>query len=143
MLFELKLGTLIRRLNPYTGGGLGTMLSGPSPPVISPALAAAVNTAAPTMVTYANTPNAVNLQAAEAQEAAVDGALYPIDDIEVELDQDYRQEYMNWTFRGRPYAVKKALLIAYRYELMDGNQNPTGVFATEHVLVGYAGGNGG
>jgi hypothetical protein len=27
--------------------------------------------------------------------------------------------------------------------LRDESNNPTGIFATEHVLVGYAGGNGG
>jgi hypothetical protein len=142
MLFEFKLGTLIRRLNPYTSGGMRTMLCGPSPPVVSPALAAAVNAAAPVIVTYAGAPTAANLQAAELQEDAVDAQMYPID-IEVEIDKDYRQEYMNWTFRGRSYAIKRALLIPYRYELRDENNNPTGVFATEHVLVGYAGGNGG
>jgi hypothetical protein len=142
MLFEFKLGTLIRRLNPYTNGGMRTMLCGPTRPVISPNLAAAVNTAAQAVVAYANDPgNDAKLHAAELAENAVDAAMTPID-IDVEMDSDYRQEYMNWTIRGRPYAVKRALLITYRYEIMRDGAG-TGVFATDHVLVGYAGGNGG
>ena len=49
---------------------------------------------------------------------------------------------MNWTFRGQPYKVKRAPLIKYRYEITR-NGAGTGVFVTDHVLVGYAGGNGG
>ena len=141
MLFEFKLGTLIRRLNPYTNGGMRTMLCGPSSPVVSTNLAAALNTAAQAIVTYANNPTPANLQTAENDEDAVDAAMHPID-IDLAIDNDYGQEYMNWTFRGQPYKVKRALLIKYRYEVIRSGVG-TGVFVTDHVLVGYAGGNGG
>lgn len=117
------------------------MLCGPSPPVISTNLAAALNAAAQAIVTYANNPTPANLQTAETDEDAVDTAMQPID-IEITVDNDYRQEYMNWTFRGRAYAVKRALRIRYRYQIIL-NGNPTGIYATDHVLIGYAGGNGG
>ena len=79
MLFEFKLGTLIRRLNPYTNGGMRTMLCGPSSPVVSTNLAAALNTAAQAILTYANNPTPANLQTAENDEDAVDAAMHPID----------------------------------------------------------------
>ena len=49
-----------------------------------------------------------------------------------------------WTFKGSPYKVTKALRITYRYPLYD-KANPPNIicYATEHLLIGYAGGNGG
>ncbi len=142
MLFEFKLGTLIRRLNPYTNGGMRTMLCGANPPVISPDLAASISSAAPKIVAYAGAPqDAAKRRDAETAEDNVDNAMGPLD-IELAVDNDYRQEYMNWTFRGQSYAVKRALLIPYRYEITL-NEVGTGIYATDHVLIGYAGGNGG
>jgi hypothetical protein len=49
-----------------------------------------------------------------------------------------------WTFKGNPYKVTKALRITYRYPLYDNATPPKIVcYATEHLLIGYAGGNGG
>lgn len=47
-----------------------------------------------------------------------------------------------WMFRGSSYRVNRALLIPYRCPLTakDGTLLP--VFATQHLLIGYAGGNG-
>ena len=141
MLFEFKLGSLIRRLNPYTDGGMRSMECGASPPVIPANLPAALTAAAQAIQDYANHPNPNHLAAVNQAEDAVDAAMRPID-IDVEVDNDYQQEYMNWTFRGRPYAVKKAVLIKYRYELRN-SAGPTGIFATDHILIGFAGANGG
>jgi hypothetical protein len=52
----------------------------------------------------------------------------------------------DWVFRGQPQTVKRALQITYRYQVMDNTKQPPqaipGVYATEHILIGYAGGNG-
>jgi hypothetical protein len=141
MLFELKLGTLIRRLNPYTNGSVGSMQCIADPPAVSGQLAAALTTIATDISNYQKTPNSAALQTVEGDEVTLDPTLNPID-INLEIDNDYKQSYMNWTFRGNPYAVKRALLIQYRYELSNSG-GPTGIFATDHVLIGYAGGNGG
>jgi hypothetical protein len=47
-----------------------------------------------------------------------------------------------WLFKGISYRVNRALLIPYRCPLTakDGTLLP--VFATQHLLIGYAGGNG-
>jgi hypothetical protein len=62
----------------------------------------------------------------------------------VELD-DHIANYSSttWTFRGNPETVKRALRITYRYPLKGLDGKPTGFYATEHLLIGYAGGNGG
>jgi hypothetical protein len=142
MLFELKIGKLIRQLNPYTNGAVDTMHCGASPPVISPALAHALTTIAADLTTYANNPTPQNLQPVEQDEGPVD-LNFDISDIGVRVDNDHNQDYMTWMFRAQPYAVRKALRVTYRYELTDKQGAGTGVFATEHVLIGYAGGNGG
>ncbi len=47
-----------------------------------------------------------------------------------------------WLFRGQSYRVNRALLIPYRCPLSDKDGNFLPVFATQHLLIGYAGGNG-
>jgi hypothetical protein len=47
-----------------------------------------------------------------------------------------------WAFMGQSYRVTRSLLIPYRYPLRAADGSPTGVFATQHLLIGYAGGNG-
>jgi len=152
MLLEPRLGKLIRQLNPYTNGGMRTMLCGADPPTDLAALhtlgqdLVALGT---DLITYAATPNQANLDAVNADEDKID--LYmPISDLPLRIDNDYKQDYMTWVFRGQPYAVKRAVRISYRYQLPPPPDptrpppptTPTGVFATEHVLIGYAGGNG-
>jgi hypothetical protein len=53
----------------------------------------------------------------------------------------------DWVFRGQPLTVKRALKITYRYQVVESQQQPPrssipGAYATEHILIGYAGGNG-
>ena len=71
----------------------------------------------------------------------------PIPDLEqfhVEVD-DYSANYSSgtWTFRGQPATIKKAIRITYRYPLNGPDNTPNGVYATEHLLIGYAGSNSG
>jgi len=47
-----------------------------------------------------------------------------------------------WSFRGYPQTIKRALRITYRCPLKDIHDHDTGFYATEHILIGYAGGNG-
>ncbi len=58
---------------------------------------------------------------------------------------DYIANYTSgtWTFRGQPQTIKRALRVTYRYPLKDIGGKYTGFYATEHLLIGYAGGNGG
>jgi glycine/D-amino acid oxidase-like deaminating enzyme len=81
--------------------------------------------------------------AIRAMEDAADAAdpIVDLSHIDIGEDNDYSQEYMTWMFKGRPQKVKRALRIRYRYELMN-NGVGTGVYATEHLLIGYAGSNG-
>jgi hypothetical protein len=189
MLIEHELGTLIRRMNPYTNGTRGTMLFGSVglPPVVAPAAAAAAAQAAGTAAQAAHVAAAAAAQAARdaaaaaaqaaataaraedapnaaaatftelararmaadiaiaAAERAADAADPNIDLTHIDLVvDDFIANYSSadWVFRGRPQTVKRALRITYRYPYVDGQKNLTGLYATEHILVGYAGGNG-
>src|SRR5215831_19038226 len=109
MLFELELGTLIRRLNPYTKGKCRSMHFYPVPPgTIPPAvitdLATALTDAATKFQTYVDAPDAANLTAAEQSEETADGKM-SLTHIDLGVDNDYQQEYLTWTFKGRPQKV--------------------------------------
>jgi hypothetical protein len=111
---EKELGTLICKLNPYT-----TDMDNP--------------TGAPPTVPQA-----------EQQDATDQPGLSNLEKFHVEVD-DYISNYTSgtWTFRGQPQTIKRALRVTYRYQLKDIHGDYTGVYATEHLLIGYAGGNGG
>jgi len=117
------------------------MHCGARPPVISAALPGALTTLARHLATYIGAPTPQNLQVVQNDEVIIDPDV-DIADFDLRVDNDYRQEYMTWIFRGQPHAVKRALRVTYRYELTDRQGVGTGVFATEHVLIGYAGSNG-
>lgn len=107
------LGTLIRVLNPYS-----TEMHQPT-----------------------GGPPTIPQDAGQAQDAQ------PIPNLEqfhVEVD-DYSANYSSgtWTFRGQPATIKKAIRITYRYPLNGSDNKPNGVYATEHLLIGYAGSNSG
>lgn len=149
MLFEPRIGKLIRKLNPYTNGGMDTMLCGldaPTDPVILNLLNALGNDLVQlgnALIAYAAAPNAGTLNQVNIAENQIDLSV-PMSDFNLRIDNDYRQDYMTWVFRTQPYKVKRALRVTYRYQLpppVAGNP-PTGIYATEHVLIGYAGGNG-
>jgi hypothetical protein len=44
-----------------------------------------------------------------------------------------------WDFKGNTHKITRALRITYRYPVKGGH----GILATEHLLIGHAGGNGG
>jgi hypothetical protein len=109
MSLEQDLGTLIRMLNPYGGGGPATMHFAPVAP-----------------------PTAATLLGAVAP---------PVGDLgqfQMEVD-NYEGE---WSFKGQTHRVTRAVRIPYRYPLRDASGNFTGLYATENLLIGYAGGNG-
>ena len=112
MTMESDLGKIIRMCNPYGGGGPGTMHI--------------LTDQAPTL--------------AGLQDAASAAPQQPEDLGRFHIEVDNYDG--DWAFMGHPYKVTRALRIQYRYPLRDRDGNPTGVFATQHLLVGYAGGNG-
>jgi hypothetical protein len=144
MLFELQLGTLIRGSNPYTDGQCKTMHFYPVAPGTIPspddaALATALTAVANAFQAAVAAPNDAALQTKVDQaEVAADGKM-SLAHIDIGVDNDYQQEYLTWTFKGRPQKVKRALRIRYRYAL---TKNPQGPYATEHLLIGFAGSNG-
>jgi hypothetical protein len=82
---------------------------------------------------------------AVASEGAGTGGADQDAEFHIELD-DHIANYSSadWSFRGRTQTIKRALRITYRYPLLGPDQKTkTGFYATEHLLIGYAGGNGG
>ena len=141
MLLEPRLGKLIRKLNPYTNGAMRTMLCGADPPTSLPALRVLGQDLVDlgnALMAYAADASQANLDTVNGCEDKIDLNM-PISDINLRVDNDYRQDYMTWVFRTQAYAVKRALRISYRYQLPPP---ATGIYATEHVLIGYAGSNG-
>jgi hypothetical protein len=68
--------------------------------------------------------------------------------IQVQID-NYKGE---WSFRGGIEQIKRSLRVTYRYPILatdengdviyeNGHPKETGLYATEHLLIGYAGGN--
>jgi hypothetical protein len=149
MPVEYELGALIRRMNPYTNGARASMRLGPVlvNPAAAQAAAAAVQQAATAAANAANTAAAPRAAAVAiaAADVAADTADKAVDLSHIELEvHDLIANYTSaeWTFRGVPQTIKRAIRITYRYELRDAQGNPNGLYATEHVLIGYAGGNG-
>jgi hypothetical protein len=87
-----------------------------------------------------NQPGSVPAVASGAEAAGSD----PDAEFHVEID-DHIANYSSadWSFRGRTQTIKRALRITYRYPLLNSDNKETGFYATEHLLIGYAGGNGG
>jgi hypothetical protein len=114
MAMELELGLLIQKLNPYADI---MHLSLADPPA-----------------------NPATFQGAlrgDAFEQVREAAEANIRQILVELET--RQvEYLSWQFKDLPKLVKRAARIEYRHLYKS-----TGVWVTDHLLVGYEGSNGG
>ena len=128
---ERELGRMIRILNPYS-----TDMDYPpgAPPVVYQAgQQGSTGQTAPSTVPQGG------------QQGATDQAEPSnLEQFQVEVD-DYIANYTSgtWTFRGAPQTIKRALRVTYRYQLKDIDGKKTGFYATEHLLIGYAGGNGG
>ena len=76
--------------------------------------------------------------AAQPAQPTPDGSLPASSDLgqyHVEID-NYEGA---WDFKGNTHKITRALRITYCYPVKDGQ----GILATEHLLIGYAGGNGG
>lgn len=114
MAMELELGRLIYKLNPYAD----TMhLSSADPPADPARIQGALH-------------GAELQRALEGADANIRGILLEMETREV--------EYLSWQFKDLPRLVKRAVRIQYRHRYKD-----TGVWVTDHLLIGYEGSNGG
>lgn len=114
MALELELGMLIYALNPYAD----TMhLSTANPP------------AEPNQI--------LGVLQGDNLQGLLDGARANIRGISMEMETK-EVEYLSWNFKDLPRLVKRAVRIEYRHLYRE-----TGVWVTDHLLVGYEGSNGG
>jgi len=114
MAMELELGLLIFKLNPYAD----TMhLSSNNPPDDPAQIRGAV-------------------QATE-HATLISNALDNARSIFMEMETK-QVEYLSWNFKDLPRLVKRAVRIEYRHKYKS-----TGVWVTDHLLIGYEGSNGG
>jgi hypothetical protein len=56
----------------------------------------------------------------------------------MEIDTRYADD---WTFKGQPHSINKAVRIAYRWAIKD--KNNVLYWVTDYLLVGFEGSNGG
>jgi len=71
----------------------------------------------------------------------VAGLLAQIDPNQIQVEED--NYAAQWTFKGVTQNIKRALRIQYQYDKRDKNGNLLGYRVTEHLIVGFAGSNGG
>ena len=64
-----------------------------------------------------------------------------IDPNQIQVEED--NYAAQWTFKGLTQNIKRALKIEYTYDKKDAQGNSLGYTVTEHLLVGFAGSNGG
>jgi len=161
MPIEFDLGRLIIQLNPYTDGQRNPIpienrmhfdLTAPpaaapaAPPAIAPWFVAAappavgVAPAAPPAVGVAPAAPPAVAAGVAAHQAARAAALALLDLGQFQLEVDNYEGA--WTFKGATFRVTRAVRIVYRYPLRNARGAPNGLYATENLLVGYAGGNG-
>lgn len=135
MLIEQELGTLIRRLNPYTDGkSKSMMLTGDSPNL---------NTLAAVLKDGVKGDKTKNKDALTAAATAVDDAL-DLTHLDLEVDDNYAQTGTQWLFRGQPQNIKKVLRLKYRYPVRDKNDsNKILCWVSDYLLIGYSGSGGG
>jgi len=119
MSMEEDLGTLIRMLNPYTDGAQGSMDPHTFVAAATPAGPTAAATATPAPATPPPPPNP--------------GRIW------MEVDTHYADD---WTFKGQPHKINKAVRIAYRWAKKDGSGNIL-YWVTDYLLIGYEGSNSG
>ena len=65
-----------------------------------------------------------------------------LDLSKVEVEVDNNSYAADWTFKGQPQSIKRAIRIKYCYPSRDKDGKIL-CWVTEHVIVGYAGANGG
>jgi hypothetical protein len=62
-----------------------------------------------------------------------------IGQVEIEVDTRYPGE---WSFKGQPQKINKAVRIRYRFPVLDSQGNPL-YWIDDYLLIGYEGANGG
>jgi hypothetical protein len=147
---ELELGMLISKLIPYENAEIhlvpgdpeakkGAMVAGGlKPDEIDAALAAsglprheiAAVTAEQRAAIVANADQALLGAIRGAAQRNVNQALLEIETRET--------EYLSWQFKDLPRLVKRAVRVEYRHKYLS-----TGLWVTDHLLIGYEGSNGG
>lgn len=110
------LGKLIIMLNPYTKGAEDGM----DPHTFAPA-------------TPSTTPTAAGETTPESTASSGNPR-----GIWMEIDTKYADD---WTFKGQPHSISKALRIAYRWPKKEGNK--VLYYVTDYLLIGFEGSNGG
>jgi hypothetical protein len=115
---EKFVGTLIRRLNPYTN----IMHYPPGNPQQAER-------------------NAETLKSAQEMADRTDNAVIAkLAQYQFEVDNRYGSQnggdYLSWEFKGQPQVVKKAVRIQFRHPSKNGG------WITDHLLIGFAGSNG-
>lgn len=83
-------------------------------------------------------PGSMHLAPAGAPPPAPAPSVDPSDLARIRLEVDNAAG--DWIFKGQQQRVEKALRIEYRYPLSDVNGKPTGLFATEYLVIGYVNG---
>jgi hypothetical protein len=118
MPLESDLGMLIMRLNPYARDMRFSAAGHPG----APAAAAAGGAGNP----------------AAAGPGGAAEAHPPLDlgQFDVQIENIYTTP---WSFKGQEHNIKRAVRIQYRYPY----PNAPGVLATDYLLIGYVGSNGG
>jgi hypothetical protein len=119
MAMELELGILISKLIPYEGAEIHLVPGDPEGKKGAMAMGEGV---------------AANRELLERINGEahrnVNQAL-----LEIETRE---QEYLSWQFKDLPRLVKRAVRVEYRHKY-----NKTGLWVTDHLLIGYEGSNGG
>jgi len=151
MTIERDLGMLIRRLNPYTDGKPGTMqltrqaakeAAAREPEAAKAAAKANARAAGGDRKAVDAAGEKAAEDAREAEKAAVEGdAAVDLSYVELEVDNN-TYAAADWTFKGQSQSIKRAIRIKYCYPARDKTGKILG-WVTEHVIVGYAGANGG
>jgi len=114
---ERLLGTLIRRLNPYTN-----VMHYPAD-------------------NLQKEQNGKELKLKQEDEDKKNTAVIAqLAQYQLEVDNRYGNQnggdYLSWEFKGQPQIVKKAVRIQFRHPAKDGG------WITDHLLIGFAGSNG-
>jgi hypothetical protein len=74
--------------------------------------------------------------------SAVDAEIgFDVRDVRLEID-DYHDSQGEWLFKGSSNRIARAVKIEYRHTV-NGEAGRAGILPTEHLLIGYAGSNGG
>ena len=150
MAMELELGILISKLIPYEGAEIhlvpgdpeakkGAMVEhGLTPEKVAAAMAAGGWTQQQIAAVTEEQRAAIPGNATRALLGAIRGvAQTNVNQVLLEIETRER-EYLSWQFKDLPRLVKRAVRVEYRHKY-----EKTGLWVTDHLLIGYEGSNGG